>query len=373
MEQRMALSFSDLDGVGALEIGLPISPCSMLDIGQSNIYDADTERLAAWLQRRGGRSPVGWIADYAARSGRDAGGNRTNAAFLSELCAIIGIDYWALDIINGPRVLLCDLNRDGLPENLLEKFEFVLNSGTTEHVLNQYNAFKIIHDATAPGGEMLHILPISGYTDHGYVHYTSRFFFDLAGYNDYEILQAVYVSAGVDSQLFDSVRDYAAIFPMLRQVESSGLMIAIDRYAPEPSIADLGIVLRYRKKRSARFVGALDTATSVAPSPTHILDFYSRHSNRPEAIDSPGPPQAAADCDQGTISAETIATGIEATPLQAELRDAQLGVQALNSRIASLKSEVTTLREEMDMIKRFAWLIRAVRRQTRRWLASLPG
>jgi len=361
----MALSFSDLDGVGALEIGLPMPPCSVLDIGQSNIYDANIDRLAAWLQRRGVRPPVDWIADYAARSGRDAGGNRINAAFLGELCAIIGIDYWALDIIDGPRVLRCDLNRDSLPDNLSEKFTFVLNSGTTEHVLNQYNAFKVMHDAAAPGGEMLHILPISGYTNHGYVHYTSRFFFDLAGYNDYEILQAVYLSAGADSKLFDSLRDYAAIFPMLRHAESSGLMVGVDRFAPEPSIADLGIVLRYRKQRSARFAAALDTATSVAPPPTQVMGFYDRHSNDREAIGSPPSPCGAADCDQGAISAETMATGIELAPLQAELSDAYPGIKDLKSRVASLESEVTTLREEMDVIKRFAWLIRAVRRQTR--------
>ena len=60
-----------------------------------------------------------------------------------------------------------------------------------------------------------------------------------------------------------------------------------------------------------------------------------------------------------------MATGIELAPLQAELSDAYPGIKDLKSRVASLESEVTTLREEMDVIKRFAWLIRAVRRQTR--------
>jgi hypothetical protein len=357
----MALSFSDLERVGALVIGLPMPPCSVLDIGQSNIYDADASRLAAWLEQRGVSAPEGWIADFTARSGHDAAGNRINGAFLGELCTTIGIDYCALDIFDGHRVLLSDLNRDTLPENLCEKFDLVLNSGTTEHVLNQYNAFNIIHDATAPGGEMLHILPISGYTDHGYVHYTSRFFFDLAGYNDYEILQAEYVSAGVDSRLFDPLRVYSAHFPMLRQVESNGLMVGIDRFAPEPSIADLGIVLRYRKKRSARFVGALDTATSVANPPPRVLDFYNRHSNHTETIDAPGMPPGDDDRDENAMSAQTAAAGIELGRLQGELENACLNVEDLKRRFVSLESEVTTLREEMDVIKRFAWLIRAVR------------
>jgi SAM-dependent methyltransferase len=287
----MAVPFEALECTGLLKVAIPAAPCSLLDIGRSNVYDAEPRRLSSWMEQRGTWAPHSWIADFAVRSGFDESGNRRNTAFLGELCAKIGIDYRALDIMEGPGVLLFDLNRNTLPDPFLERFDLVLNSGTTEHVLNQLNAFKAIHDATKPGGEMLHILPLAGHTDHGYVHYTSRFFFDLAGYNDYEILEAEYFwSEGTVSKLFDAVRSYRVHFAVLRQTESRGLVVGANRFGPEPALADIGILVRYRKKRSSRFAAALDTATSVAPPPADVLDFYDRRAPGAEmsrAIDKP--------------------------------------------------------------------------------------
>lgn len=271
----MAVPFEALECAGLLKVSIPPAPGSLLDIGRSNVYDAEPGRLTTWIAQRGAGVPDDWAAEFAVRSGFDEANNRRNTAFLGELCEKIGVHYRALDIIRGPGVVLFDLNRNTLPNSFIDRFDLVLNSGTTEHVLNQFNAFKAIHDATKPGGEMLHILPLAGHTDHGYVHYTSRFFFDLAGYNDYEILEVEYFwSEGTVSNLFDAVRSYAAHFPALRQTEARGLVVGPERFGPEPALADIGIVVRYRKKRSSRFVAALDTATSVAPPPNEILNFY---------------------------------------------------------------------------------------------------
>jgi SAM-dependent methyltransferase len=290
----VAVPFEALECAGLLKVSIPPAPCSLLDIGQSNVYDAEACRLTTWIEQRGVAAPDDWTAEFAVRSGFDEAGNRRNTAFLGELCTKIGIDYRALDIMQGTSVLLFDLNRNTLPDAFLEKFDLVLNSGTTEHVLNQFNAFKVIHDATKPGGEMLHILPLAGHTDHGYVHYTSRFFFDLAGYNDYEILEVEYFwSEGTVSKLFDAVRSYVAHFPVLRQTESRGLVVGADRFGPEPALADIGIVARYRKKRSSRFVAALDTATSVAPPPPEILKFYDRRTPGAELVGSDVEPAGA--------------------------------------------------------------------------------
>jgi SAM-dependent methyltransferase len=288
----MAVPFEALECSGVLKVSIPAAPYSLLDIGRSNVYDAEPRRLTTWIEQHSASASESWVADFAARSGFDEAGNRRNTAFLGELCANIGVDYCALDIMEAPSVLLFDLNLNTLPEPFFERFDLVLNSGTTEHVLNQLNAFKAIHDATKPGGEMLHILPLAGHTDHGYVHYTSRFFFDLAGYNDYEILEAEYFwSEGTVSKLFDAVRSYAVHFPVLRQTESRGLVVGASRFGPEPALADIGIVVRYQKKRSSRFAAALDTATTVAAPPPDVLGFYDRHNPRAEmsrAIDKPG-------------------------------------------------------------------------------------
>jgi hypothetical protein len=160
-----------------------------------------------------------------------------------------------------------------LPEEHRCKFDIVVNSGTTEHVMNQYNAFGVIHDATAVGGEILHILPVTGHTDHGYVQYTSRFFFDLAGYNGYEIVHVSF-DAGGSSMLFDPLRRYSGAFPMLNDVITKGIRVAADRWQPEYAVRDTGIRIKYRKLADKKFVGALDPATAVADLAQDVVAQY---------------------------------------------------------------------------------------------------
>jgi hypothetical protein len=42
------------------------------------------------------------------------------------------------------------------------------NHDTSEHILDQRNTFKVIHDFTAPGGLMLHALPFTVHLEHGF-------------------------------------------------------------------------------------------------------------------------------------------------------------------------------------------------------------
>jgi SAM-dependent methyltransferase len=249
----MAIPFSYIDGTGECAINLPPAPCRVLDVGQSNVYDCNPNALSRWLKDRGASPDRGWIEEFTKRSGFDASATRINGAFFGDLCAAVGLEYVALDILDDPRILRFDLNRDSLPDHLREVFDLVINSGTTEHVLNQLNAFKVIHDAVRSGGEMLHLLPICGHTDHGYVTYNGRLFFDLAGYNDYEIVQIDLLGMPDDggevlpqiriSKLLDSTRNYAATFPILRSILNRA----------DLEFPDIALLVRYRKRRSARF------------------------------------------------------------------------------------------------------------------------
>jgi hypothetical protein len=63
----------------------------------------------------------------------------------------------------------------------------VTNFGTTEHIVNQLNAFKAIHDLAMVGGVMVHNLPC-GQPDHGLFGYNQRFFWALGRANDYRIV-----------------------------------------------------------------------------------------------------------------------------------------------------------------------------------------
>jgi len=68
------------------------------------------------------------------------------------------------------------------------KYGLTTNHGTTEHVLNQYNAFKMMHDFTAPRGYMLHALPFTVHLEHGFFNYQPNLFDALAHFNSYKTL-----------------------------------------------------------------------------------------------------------------------------------------------------------------------------------------
>ena len=66
------------------------------------------------------------------------------------------------------------------------EFDIVANFGTSEHVANQFNVFKVAHDALKVGGVMLNNVPFYGMVDHGLFNYHLKFFCSLIANNRYE-------------------------------------------------------------------------------------------------------------------------------------------------------------------------------------------
>jgi SAM-dependent methyltransferase len=98
--------------------------------------------------------------------------------------------YAAVDLHGTSHALAYDLNE---PLPMDEQFDIVTNFGTTEHVFNQYQAFKSIHERVKPGGYMMHSLPNQGCFDHGFFNYHPTFFYDLAQANGYTVIVLAYV------------------------------------------------------------------------------------------------------------------------------------------------------------------------------------
>lgn len=107
---------------------------------------------------------------------------------MSQVMRHVGIDYLALDIFEYESTMLFDLNTDSVSEEMRGAYDLVTNFGTTEHIIGQHNAMKVMHDLAKPSGLIYHDLPMGGYFYHGYFSYNPLFFHHLASSNEYEIV-----------------------------------------------------------------------------------------------------------------------------------------------------------------------------------------
>jgi len=99
-----------------------------------------------------------------------------------------GIEYDSVDTDGAHGALTMDLNFDEVPEDRKNRYGLTTNFGTTEHLINQLNAFKVMHDFTKAGGLMFHDVPFHGHVNHGFFNYQPCLFESLARFNSYEIL-----------------------------------------------------------------------------------------------------------------------------------------------------------------------------------------
>lgn len=104
------------------------------------------------------------------------------------LYTALGIDYTCVDVDRRPGTVLMDLNFDAVPAEHKGKYDLVTNHGTSEHILNQYNVFKSMHDFARAGALFVHAVPFTVHLEHGFFNYQPNFFRALARYNGYETL-----------------------------------------------------------------------------------------------------------------------------------------------------------------------------------------
>jgi hypothetical protein len=82
-----------------------------------------------------------------------------------------------------------DMNEKEAPEGLKEKYDFIIDSGTMEHVFHVPNFLANIHAMLRPGGRVVHLSPASNYIEHGFYCFSPSFFADYYTANNYEINQ----------------------------------------------------------------------------------------------------------------------------------------------------------------------------------------
>jgi hypothetical protein len=154
----------------------------VVELGSQGVWCPDRSLLSGLFEAFGRPlPPEGELAVYINSTG-------TGHASSRHLHESLGFRYECLDIDANFGALTLDLNFDPVPPAFRNKYGLTTNHGTTEHILNQYNCFKVIHDLTKPGGLMLHALPFTVHLEHGFFNYQPNFFAALARYNSYRTL-----------------------------------------------------------------------------------------------------------------------------------------------------------------------------------------
>ena len=175
------------------------------------------------------------------------------APFARELWHWLGFQYAAIDIDNSPDSIPLDLNFDTVPPEEKAKYALVTNFGTTEHVPNQLNAFKIIHDVTAVNGLMIHEVPAQGMFNHGIVNYNFKFFWQLARSNGYKFIHADFIPARDPSVFPDNIEDFL-----------SANTLTAARQLRDYRAIDAGLLVVIQKTLDIAYVPPIDVNTGAA-------------------------------------------------------------------------------------------------------------
>jgi hypothetical protein len=103
----------------------------------------------------------------------------------------LGYSPWlSVDAHAFPQSVVADLNEPLThPELTPGSFNVIINNGTTEHIFNQYQVYKSIHDLCSENGLMWHKIPTTNILNIFYYGATPIFLYELAKINQYEILQ----------------------------------------------------------------------------------------------------------------------------------------------------------------------------------------
>ena len=64
--------------------------------------------------------------------------------------------------------IIFDLNSHELPDEFKNRFDYILDGGTTEHVFDYPQALRNIVAMLKVGGKIFHYVPATGWTNHGY-------------------------------------------------------------------------------------------------------------------------------------------------------------------------------------------------------------
>src|SRR5580698_1758848 len=185
------------------------------------------------------------------------------APLAREFWTWLGFSYASIDSDGSPGSLPLDLNYDEVPTEFIGKYDVVTNFGTTEHVANQLQSFKIVHDLATPGALILHVLPTSGGLNHGLVSYNPKFFWMLGRSNGYKIAFMTMGQSERDAGLPDDLVEFLALYEPQAKSEFAAYTMPVT-----------SVVVALQKVFDTPFVAPLDVPTGTTTEHSGLRERY---------------------------------------------------------------------------------------------------
>jgi hypothetical protein len=263
----MGISYHDIDllirlkSAGEIPNGGAVAEIGAQQLGAS--FLASTDELGALGRLFGKTKDLELPAPPLARIAHgDLIHLEKSAPLARQFWEWLGLKYFAVDI-DGNESIQIDLNFDAVPAAHCGRFDLVTNYGTTEHVANQLNAFKVIHDLTRVGGVMIHHVPLQGMISHGLVNYNPKFFWTLARSNRYEWMYFNLLISTVHCELPpDVIGDVNAFDP--------GILERARNY----HTSDLMALVAVKKVQDIPFVPPIDVNTGAQSDNKQLQERY---------------------------------------------------------------------------------------------------
>jgi len=105
--------------------------------------------------------------------------------------------------------LKIDLTEKNNNKSLIDKFDYIIDIGCAEHMMNQYNYFYNLHNFCKVGGYILSIVPKKNHwQNHGYFKYTPEFFRSLFSRIGYEEIYVENVLNEFKKNMHDYIRSF---------------------------------------------------------------------------------------------------------------------------------------------------------------------
>lgn len=112
-----------------------------------------------------------------------------------------GVQHTSMDLNGRDGALPIDLGQP-VAHYFVNQFDVVTNYGTIEHVNNQFQAFKNMHDMCKRGGAMIHTFPlVKNWPGHCRYYYSENFVEELANVCNYRIVKHIILSLKINKKL----------------------------------------------------------------------------------------------------------------------------------------------------------------------------